>query len=95
MPEDGTLRPPAEGLVGTIQRALDEFAALTGRTPLTTTGVHREEDGWAVLLDVVELERVPAAASILATYRVRVDPSGALLGYERLRRFTRGQVDSS
>jgi hypothetical protein len=31
----------------------------------------------------------------MATYRVDIDGSGELTGYERLRRFTRGSVDSS
>jgi hypothetical protein len=57
------------------------------------TGVRPEEDGWSVLVDVVELERVPSTTSVMATYRVDVDADGALTGYERLRRFTRGSVD--
>jgi hypothetical protein len=48
-----------------------------------------------VLVDVVELERVPSTTSVMATYRVDIDASGDLTGYERLRRFTRGSVDSS
>jgi hypothetical protein len=31
----------------------------------------------------------------MATYRVDVDRSGALMSYERLRRFSRGSVDQS
>jgi hypothetical protein len=48
-----------------------------------------------VLVDVVELERIPSTTSVMATYRVDVDGGGALTGYERLRRFTRGSVDAS
>jgi hypothetical protein len=55
--------------------------------------VRREEHGWSVLVDVVELERVPSTTSVMATYRVDLDEDGALTGYERLRRFTRGSVD--
>jgi hypothetical protein len=57
--------------------------------------VRREEDGWSVLVDVVELERVPSTTSVMATYRVEIDSNGDVTGYERLRRFTRGSVDSS
>jgi hypothetical protein len=55
--------------------------------------VRREEDGWSVLVDVVEVERVPTTTSVMATYRVDIDGSGSLTGYERLRRFSRGSVD--
>jgi hypothetical protein len=60
-----------------------------------TTGVRREEDGWSVLVDVVELERIPSTTSVMATYRVDLDDSGELTGFQRLRRFNRGSVDPS
>ncbi len=53
----------------------------------------RPEGGWSVLLDVVELARIPASTSVMATYRVDIDGAGALCGYERLRRYTRGATD--
>jgi hypothetical protein len=46
-----------------------------------------------VLIDVVELERIPATTTIMATYRVDVDAAGELSGCERLRRYTRGTTD--
>jgi hypothetical protein len=36
---------------------------------------------------------VPSTTSVMATYRVDLDGSGELTGYERLRRFSRGAVD--
>jgi len=51
------------------------------------------DGGWSVLIDVVELERIPATTSIMATYRVDVDAAGELSGCERLRRYTRGTTD--
>ena len=73
--------------------ALEQFAGLTRLEPVSVTGVRREEDGWSVLVDVVELERIPSTTSVMATYRVDVDGMGDLCGYERLRRFNRGSVD--
>jgi hypothetical protein len=78
-----------------VRSALEQFAGLTRLDPVAATGVRREKDGWSVLVDVVELERVPTTTSVMATYRVDVDTFGALCGYERLRRFTRGSVDQS
>ena len=48
-----------------------------------------------MLVDLVELERVPSTTSVLATYRVDLDPDGEVRGYERLRRFTRATTDES
>lgn len=78
-----------------MRGALEQFAGLTRLDPVAATGVRREQDGWSVLVDVVELERIPSTTSVMATYRVDIDRSGSMSGYERLRRFTRGSVDSS
>ena len=83
------------GLVSAVRGALEQFAGLTQMEPVGATGVRREEHGWSVLVDVVEVERVPSTTSVMATYRVDIDGSGELTGYERLRRFSRGSVDQS
>ena len=82
------------GVVSAVRGALEQFAGLTQLEPVGATGVRREEHGWSVLVDVVEVERVPSTTSVMATYRVDVDGGGGLCGYERLRRFTRGSVDT-
>ena len=83
------------GIVGAVRAAVGQFAELTQLEPVGTTGVRREGEGWSVLVDVVELERIPSTTSVMATYRVDIDGGGDLTGYERLRRFTRGSVDAS
>jgi len=93
--ENGHRRGGNGGIAGAISAALEQFEVLTHLEPIGTTGVRREEDGWSVLVDVVELERVPSTTSVMATYRVDVDDSGELCGFQRLRRFTRGSVDQS
>jgi hypothetical protein len=91
--ENGVLGEDHGGLVAIVRGALAQFAGLTQLDPVATTGVRKEKDGWSVLVDVVELERVPTTTSVMATYRVDVDTGGSVCGYERLRRFTRGSVD--
>ena len=81
------------GIAGAVNAALEQFELLTQLEPVGMTGVRREDDGWSVLLDVVELERTPVTTSVMATYRVDIDDSGQIVGIERLRRFVRGSVD--
>lgn len=77
-----------------IRAAVEQFGEIAGRQPDGVTGVRPAEGGgWSILLDVVELERIPASTSVLATYRVDVDGNGVLQSYERLRRYTRGATD--
>jgi hypothetical protein len=78
-----------------VRRAVREFAELVQQEPERISGIRRVEDGWSVLVDVVELERVPSTTSVLATYRVDLDSDGEMRGYERLRRFTRATTDES
>ncbi|MDT3446378.1 MULTISPECIES: gas vesicle protein [unclassified Pseudofrankia] len=85
--------PRGGGLASVLRSALDQFAQLTGQQPERVSGVRAADDGWSVLADVVELERIPSTTSVLATYRVDVDEDGNLRGYERLRRFVRGATD--
>jgi hypothetical protein len=78
-----------------IRAATEQFGAVTGMTPHAVTGIRsRSEGGWSVLVDVVELARIPDSTSVMATYRVDVDDGGELYACERLRRFTRGATDS-
>ena len=66
---------------------------LVGQTPESVSGLSRAEAGWKVKLDVVELERVPRSTDVMASYEVELDESGELLGYRRVGRFYRNQVD--
>jgi hypothetical protein len=56
-------------------------------------GLRSTDDGWSVLVEVVDVERIPSTTSVLSTYRVDVDGDGELVGYERIRRYTRSSTD--
>lgn len=78
-----------------VRAAMEQFRELTGRTPEAVTGARSLDDGngWSVLVDVVELDRIPSSTSVLAIYRVDLDRDGSITSYERLRRYTRGATD--
>lgn len=83
-----------QSTTGVVERAAEQFRALTGHESCSVTGLRgRPEGGWSVLFDVVELERIPASTSVMATYRVDVDADGLICACERLRRYTRGATD--
>lgn len=88
-----TRRTTKSGLAAVVKRAAQQFVELTAKQPEGVTGVRKSDTGWSVLLDVVELERVPSTTTVIATYRIEVDEDGELMGYERLRRYVRGAVD--
>ena len=71
------------------QRAQAQLQELTGQAAEAVSGLSRTPEGWAVMVEVVELERVPRTTDILASYRVELDEEGELMGYERVSRYYR------
>jgi Gas vesicle synthesis protein GvpO len=55
--------------------------------------MQREDDGWSLCVEVVELRRVPDTTSLLATYELHLDTDGGLAGWARTRRYERGRAD--
>ncbi|MEV6316333.1 gas vesicle protein [Streptomyces sp. NPDC051776] len=76
-----------------MRKAAEQLSELLGAVPDSISALKPNDDGWAVDIEVVEIERIPETTSVMATYRVLLDPGGELLGYERIRRYARGQTD--
>ncbi|MGW7548734.1 gas vesicle protein GvpO [Streptomyces sp. NPDC054770] len=51
------------------------------------------ETGWEADVEVLESERVPETAGVMATCRVTLDEGGDPMGCERERQYARGQTD--
>ena len=74
--------------------ALREIGQLTAKQPEGITGVEHSEDGWTVGIELVEDQRIPSSADILATYEATIDTDGNLVSYRRIRRYARGRADT-
>lgn len=90
--EPGEGRIKARDAAGIAARHLAE---LGGRRVSGIAGFERVEEGWRVLVEVVEVARVPSSTDVLGQYAVTVDERGELLGYERLQRYVRAQAGGS
>jgi Gas vesicle synthesis protein GvpO len=87
-----TSRPrPAIGQLA--RSARQQLEDLIGRPVHATLGFERQEEGWQMTVEVVELERIPNTTSILGCYRALVNDDGDLLEYRRVRRYSRSQPD--
>lgn len=88
---DGDARLSAAELARAAMTAVGE---LTGYPPEAATALDwdDEADVWRVTVEVLELARVPNTTDVIGAYEVRLDPKGALHGYRRLRRFSRGET---
>lgn len=76
-----------------MRSAAGSLQELLGRAPESVSALRRTDDGWEADVEVLELERVPETTSVLGSYHVTLDRDGELVGYERTRRYTRGQID--
>ena len=77
-----------------VGRVHDELPALLGKPVESVLGVQRDdEDGWHVIVQVVELARIPNSTDVLGAYLVTLDDGGEIEGWQRQRRYVRSQPD--
>ncbi|MCT7353673.1 gas vesicle protein [Streptomyces sp. 15-116A] len=77
-----------------LRQARGQLAELTGMEAESVTSFEQTEEGWALEVEVLELERVPDTMSLMASYQVELDSDGQLTGYRRVRRYERGRSDA-
>ena len=63
--------------------------------PRVTSSVRRQDGGWAVTLEVVEVRRIPDSTDVLSSYELVLDDDGGIVELNRKRRYRRSQVEES
>jgi Gas vesicle synthesis protein GvpO len=77
-----------------IAQVRRDLPQLLGRPIESVLGLERDDDGgWNVMVQVVELSRIPHSTDVLGAYAVQVDGDGELVGWRRRRRYHRNQAD--
>jgi len=80
-------------VAGIISRARQEVEQVLGHDAEGVSGIERSNGRWCVMVEVVELRRVPESTDVLASYAVVLDRDGHLVSLERTRRYRRSQVE--
>ena len=70
-----------------------ELVELIGRPVEGVSRVERGDSGWTLGIEVLELSKVPHSTDLLASYEVETDRDGTVVGWRRVRRYTRGSQD--
>jgi Gas vesicle synthesis protein GvpO len=87
---NGKVLSPAEA----VRAARQQTEEMLGRETETVSAFSRDDsNGWVVTIEVVDLERIPATTSVLASYEAHLDRNGDLVELKRLRRYSRNQID--
>jgi hypothetical protein len=85
-----------DGVPDLAKKAMHTLAELVGYPAEGITGLRRAEgddDGWVVVIEVLEVERVPETTDVLASYEVEIDKDGQVTEFRRLRRYQRSQTE--
>lgn len=75
-----------------IRKVKEELHELTGFSADSVSEFTVTDDGWEVIVNLLELKRIPASTDLLAAYRIMLDKSGDVVSYARIRRYLRDQV---
>lgn len=73
--------------------ALAEVSDLVGCPAEGVIGIRKDDDGWIVTVEVLEMGRVPETTDVLASYDAHVDSDGDVVEYRRVRRYLRAEVE--
>jgi len=73
------------------ERAKEQLAEVTGFSPVAAVGGFKDEKGWHISVDMLEMARLPESTDIIGTYVVSLDPEGNMVKFEKKRARLRGE----
>lgn len=74
-----------------LEKAKRELVAVTGLKPETVVQTFKDDQGWHVRVEMLEMSRIPPATDVLGEYEAILDGNGAMLRFERKRTRLRGE----
>jgi hypothetical protein len=75
-----------------VREAAKQLAELTSLKFDSVSAVDKNDSGWHVTVNLVELSRIPHSTDVLASYEVELDTEGNLERYHRGPRYLRDQT---
>ena len=79
-------------LTEVAMRTMEQLSQLTGYRPVAVVGSSKDDQGWRITVDLLELSRIPASSDLLGVYQALVDEEGNLMEFERKMTHNRGDV---
>lgn len=77
-----------------IEAATRQVTEVTGLKASTVTGAYTDEQGCHIVLELIEMARIPPTQDLLGEYEVLLDCGGGMLKMERRRCRLRGATGS-
>ncbi len=73
------------------ERAKQQLAQVTGFKPVAVVGSYKDEEGWHISVDMLEMVRLPECTDVISTYVAVLDENGELLKFTKKRARLRGE----
>jgi len=73
------------------ERAKEQLAEVTGFSPVAAVGGFKDDEGWHISVDMLEMARLPESTDIIGTYVVSLDLEGNMVKFEKKRARLRGE----
>jgi hypothetical protein len=74
------------------QCAKEQLMKLTLLKAETVSAISKDERGWHITVEMLEMKCIPDSHDMLATYETLLDDDGELISYQRTCRYHREQV---
>ena len=81
----------AIGITSLAERAKRQLAEVTGFSPVAAVGGFKDEEGWHITVDAVEMTRIPESSDLIGTYVVSLDEDGNMVKFEKKKARLRGE----
>ena len=81
----------ATGMMSLAERAKEQLAEVTGFSPAAAVGGFKDEEGWHITVDMLEMARLPESTDIIGTYAVTLDLEGNMVKFEKKQSRMRGE----
>ncbi len=78
-------------MMNLAEGAKEQLAEVTGFSPVAAVGGFKDDEGWHISVDVLEMARLPESTDIIGTYVVTLDPEGNMVKFEKKRARLRGE----
>lgn len=73
------------------EQAKEQLAQVTGFKPVAIVGSYKDEEGWHVSVDMLEMARLPECTDVIGTYTAVLDENGDMVKFDKKRARLRGE----
>ena len=79
-------------IVDITEQAKEQLAQITGFKPVAVVAVFKDDTGWHVTVDMLEMTRIPESSDLLGIYETTLDAEGNVVSFERKMTHNRADI---